>query len=90
MTQPTITDLLAGLIDLAPSTPPHRPGSCSALCVPTCATDRRGHPTSATRESTPLPNTTAVIEPETCSASRSPGRSRGRHQPAEAQRVDPA
>ncbi|MFL6102439.1 MAG: hypothetical protein ACJ74K_03680 [Actinomycetes bacterium] len=36
MTQPTITDLLAGLIDLAPSTPPHRPGSCSALCVPAC------------------------------------------------------
>jgi hypothetical protein len=37
MAQPTITDLLAGLIDLAPGTPPHRPGSCIALCVPACA-----------------------------------------------------
>jgi hypothetical protein len=37
MAQPTITDLLAGLIDLAPSTPPHRPGSCTALCAPACA-----------------------------------------------------
>ena len=36
MAQPTITDLLAGLIDLAPSTPPHRPGPCTALCVPAC------------------------------------------------------
>ena len=34
----TVTDLLAGVIDLAPSgTPPHRPGPCTALCVPACA-----------------------------------------------------
>ena len=34
----TFTDLLAGVIDLAPSgTPPHRPGPCTALCVPACA-----------------------------------------------------
>jgi hypothetical protein len=37
MTEPTFADLLAGLIDLAPSgTPPHRPGPCTALCVPAC------------------------------------------------------
>jgi hypothetical protein len=53
MDKPAITDLLAGLIDLAPSTPPHRPGPCTALCVPACTTGRRGHPTSATREPTP-------------------------------------
>jgi hypothetical protein len=56
--QPAIADLLAGAIDLAPrATPPHRPGPCTALCVPACAgepaTDRRDRPTSATPEQTP-------------------------------------
>jgi hypothetical protein len=46
MAQPTITDLLAGLIDLAPSTPPHRPGPCTALCVPECAGGDRHRPRS--------------------------------------------
>jgi hypothetical protein len=33
----TFADLLAGVIDLAPSgTPPHPPGPCTALCVPAC------------------------------------------------------
>jgi hypothetical protein len=37
MTEPTFADLLAGVIDLAPSgSPPHPPGPCSALCVPAC------------------------------------------------------
>jgi hypothetical protein len=37
MTRSTITDLLAGVIDLVPNgTPPHRPGPCTALCVPAC------------------------------------------------------
>ena len=36
MTAPT-TDLLAGLIDLAPHRAPHGPGPCVALCGPTCA-----------------------------------------------------
>jgi hypothetical protein len=57
-TQPSLTDLLAGVIDLgAGATPPHRPGPCTALCVPACAgepaTDRRDRPTSATPEPTP-------------------------------------
>ena len=35
--QTGIADLLAGTIDLAPrGAPPHRPGPCTALCVPTC------------------------------------------------------
>jgi hypothetical protein len=64
-TQPTITDLLAGVIDLAPgTTPPHRPGPCTALCVPACAgepaTDRPDRPTSATPEPTPHQHETAV------------------------------
>ena len=46
-TQPTITDLLAGIIDLgagagAGATPPHRPGPCTALCVPACASEAAG------------------------------------------------
>ena len=57
-TQPTMTDLLAGVIDLAPgATPPHRPGPCTALCVPACAGEparrrpnRRPHPRSADAE----------------------------------------
>ena len=67
-TQPSLTDLLAGVIDLgAGATPPHGPGPCTALCVPACAgeaaTDRRrGRPTSARTDATP-PNTTAVIGP---------------------------
>ena len=37
-TQPTITDLLAGVIDLGSgATPPHGPGPCTAVCVPACA-----------------------------------------------------
>ncbi len=49
-TQPTMTDLLAGVIDLAPgATPPHRPGPCTALCVPACAGEAAG----AAPESTP-------------------------------------
>ena len=37
MTEPTVADLLAGVIDLAPAgSPPHRPGPCTALCVPAC------------------------------------------------------
>ncbi len=37
-TRPSMTDLLAGVIDLASgATPPHRPGPCTALCVPACA-----------------------------------------------------
>jgi hypothetical protein len=32
-----LADLLAGLLDLAPAgSPPHPPGGCDALCVPTC------------------------------------------------------
>lgn len=49
MTQPTpasrstITDLLAGVIDLAPAaTAPHGPGPCTALCVPACAGESAG------------------------------------------------
>lgn len=42
-TQPTITDLLAGVIDLgAGATPPHGPGPCTALCVPACAGEAAG------------------------------------------------
>jgi hypothetical protein len=42
-TQPTITDLLAGVIDLgAGATPPHGPGPCTALCVPACAGEVAG------------------------------------------------
>lgn len=38
MTEPTVADLLAGVIDLTPAgSPPHRPGPCTALCVPACA-----------------------------------------------------
>jgi hypothetical protein len=38
MTEPTVADLLAGVIDLTPGgSPPHRPGPCTALCVPACA-----------------------------------------------------
>jgi hypothetical protein len=53
-----MTDLLAGVIDLAPvASPPHRPGPCTALCVPACAgepaTDRRDRRTSAKAEPTP-------------------------------------
>jgi len=37
MTEPTVADLLAGVIDLTPSgSPPHPPGPCTALCVPAC------------------------------------------------------
>ena len=67
MTKPTpairpLTDLLAGVIDLgAGATPPHRPGPCTALCVPACAgepaTDPRDRPTSATPEPMPHPRT---------------------------------
>jgi hypothetical protein len=53
MTEPTFADLLAGLIDLAPSgTPPHRPGPCTALCVPACT----GRP-AVVLEVTPQPRT---------------------------------
>jgi hypothetical protein len=58
-TRPTMTDLLAGVIDLAPvASPPHRPGPCTALCVPACAgepaTDRRDRRTSGAKaEPTP-------------------------------------
>ena len=49
-TRPTMTDLLAGVIDLAPvASPPHRPGPCTALCVPACAGEAAG----AAPESTP-------------------------------------
>jgi hypothetical protein len=49
-TQPALTDLLAGVIDLgADATPPHGPGPCSALCVPACA----GKAAGAAPESTP-------------------------------------
>jgi hypothetical protein len=38
MPEHTITELLAGTIDLARiAAPPHRPGPCTALCVPACA-----------------------------------------------------
>jgi hypothetical protein len=37
MPEHTFADLLAGVIDLAPSTPPHGPGPCPDLCVPGCA-----------------------------------------------------
>ena len=53
-TQPTLTDLLAGVIDLASgATPPHRPGPCTALCVPACA----GESADAAPEPTPDPRT---------------------------------
>ena len=48
--QPTLTDLLAGVIDLgAGATPPHGPGPCTALCVPACA----GEPVGAAPGPTP-------------------------------------
>ena len=53
MTEPTITQLLAGVIDLTPAgAPPHPPGSCSALCVPACTGRRSGNeaPTGGTTE----------------------------------------
>jgi hypothetical protein len=41
MTERTITQLLAGVLDLAPAgAPPHPPGPCAALCVPTCTGSR--------------------------------------------------
>jgi hypothetical protein len=44
MTERTITQLLAGVIDLTPAgAPPHPPGSCSALCVPACTGRRSGN-----------------------------------------------
>jgi hypothetical protein len=53
-TRPSMTDLLAGVIDLASgATPPHRPGSCTALCVPACA----GEPAGATPEPPSDPRT---------------------------------
>ena len=56
-TQPTIADLLAGAIDLgAGATPPHRPGSCTALCVPACAGESAG----AAPEPTPDARTARV------------------------------
>ena len=49
-TQPTLTDLLAGVIDLgAGATPPHGPGPGTALCVPACA----GEPVGAAPGPTP-------------------------------------
>jgi hypothetical protein len=37
MTERTVAELLAGVIDLTPSgSPPHPPGPCTALCVPAC------------------------------------------------------
>ena len=50
-TQPTLTDLLAGVIDLgAGATPPHAPGPCTALCVPACAGGSDGAAPESTRE----------------------------------------
>ena len=53
MYEPAISDLLAGVIDLAPAdTAPHPPGPCPDLCVPGC-----------TASAEPLaPPTTAVPE----------------------------
>jgi hypothetical protein len=43
MTERTLTQLLAGVIDLTPTgAPPHPPGPCTALCVPACTSDRPG------------------------------------------------
>jgi hypothetical protein len=36
MATSSLADLLAGVLDLAPATPPHPPGPCDALCVPSC------------------------------------------------------
>jgi len=50
-TRPTLTDLLAGVIDLGTgATPPHGPGPCTALCVPACAGESAGAAPESTRE----------------------------------------
>ena len=60
-TQPTLTDLLAGVIDLgAGATPPHRPGPCTALCVPACAGEAAGAAPESTPEHGADPAPTAV------------------------------
>jgi hypothetical protein len=37
MAENSTAELLAGILDLAPAAaPPHPPGPCDALCVPSC------------------------------------------------------
>ncbi len=50
-TQLSLTDLLAGVIDLGTdATPPHGPGPCTALCVPACAGEVAGTAPESTPE----------------------------------------
>jgi hypothetical protein len=64
MSERTVADLLAGMIDLAPSgTPPHGPDPCTALCVPACAgppVDAAGEPLAAEGQD-PGPSAPALL-----------------------------
>jgi hypothetical protein len=49
-----MAELLAGLLDLTPAgSPPHPPGACAALCVPTCCAEP-GPAADRTHEAEPV------------------------------------